>query len=155
MKTSTPLFLALSGLASAGPIKETRQTQPWQITGFFASKIHNSGTCNYSFNVTAPGLSQPAQCRASADAGFSGATWLAMIYQGIGNCDNDAVTWTFFDPTSGGDAQFNVTIGGVTGMYTVPEADIKINLNNETNPFDNDVYYGGPKDFCIDTFVQA
>ena len=76
-----------------------------------------------------------------------------MVSPGVGKCDTDAVSWTFFDPTSGGNAQFNVTIAGVTGLRIIPESDISINLNNEPNPFDNDVYYSGPRNFSIDSFV--
>ena len=102
--------------------------------------------------MDAPSLDAPTHCSAYLDAGFSGATWLAYIYDGAGNCTNPAVTWTFFDPSSGGDATFNVTINGVKGRYIVPEMDITVWLNDEANPFDNDVAYTGPKNFKITDF---
>lgn len=108
----------------------------------------------YDFNVDAPYLDAPTHCSANLDAGFSGATWLAYVYEGAGKCDNAAVTWTFLHPsTSGGaDATFNVTVNGIKGTYIVPSKDITISLNNETNPFDNDVAYTGPKNFKITDF---
>ncbi len=106
----------------------------------------------YNFDVSAPGLSSPAHCTAYLDAGFSGATWLAYVYEGAGNCNDSAVTWAFYDPTSGGDATFNVTVNGERGTYTVPEGDITVELNDEENPFDNDVAYTGPKGFEITEF---
>jgi len=62
------------------------------------------------------------------------------------------VTWTFFHPSSGGDAVFNATIKGVKGRYIVPQKDITVSLNDEANPFDNDVAYTGPKNFLISDF---
>lgn len=105
--------------------------------------------------MSAPGLSTPAHCTAYLDAGFSGATWLAYVYEGAGNCDNDAVTWTFYQPTTeGSGATFNVTVDGVKGTYAVPAGDITVRLNDEPNPFDNDVAYSGPKAFQITNFAE-
>ncbi|KAL2150511.1 hypothetical protein VTH82DRAFT_7074 [Thermothelomyces myriococcoides] len=145
MKYFIALFLAALAAASPGP---------YHISEFTASKIHNSGTCFYDFDVTAPGLEGAVHCRASADAGFSGATWLALVYEGLGTCNNSAVSWTFSQPTSpiGADASFNVTVNGVKGLHTIPGSDITVNLNDEPNPFDNDVYYSGPKEFDITRF---
>ncbi|KAK5656849.1 hypothetical protein OQA88_4397 [Cercophora sp. LCS_1] len=125
---------------------------PYNISEFSASKGHNSGYCRYGFNVSAPSLDAPTHCGAYVDAGFSGATWLAFVYDGVGNCTNTAVTWTFFHPTNGGDATFNVTVHGLKGRYIVPQKDITVSLNDEDNPFDNDVAYTGPKDFKVSDF---
>ncbi|KXX77650.1 hypothetical protein MMYC01_205977 [Madurella mycetomatis] len=155
MKAVSAILLA--GLASANPLRqESRQTVgPYEISGFTASKAHLSAFCRYNFNVSAPALSAPAQCSAYVDSGSSGATWLAYVYEGAGNCDNDAVTWTFFHPTSGGAATFNVTIDGARGTYTVPASDITVSLNDEENPFDNDVAYTGPREFEITNIVSV
>ena len=110
---------------------------------------------SYGFDVSAPGLSAPAHCSAYLDSGFSGSTWLAYVYEGAGNCDNDAVTWTFYQPTAeGSGATFNVTVDGVKGTYAVPATDITVRLNDEPNPFDNDVAYSGPKAFEITDFEE-
>ncbi|KAK4157162.1 hypothetical protein C8A00DRAFT_29872 [Chaetomidium leptoderma] len=158
MKTVSSAALFLAGLATASPLQqqETRQSAgPYEITNFSASKVHLSGYCNYAFDVSAPGLSSPAHCKAYLDSGFSGATWLALVYEGAGNCDNEAVTWTFFQPTTeGSGATFNVTVNEVKGTYAVPAEDITVTLNSEPNPFDNDVAYSGPKDFAITEFEE-
>ncbi len=75
------------------------------------------------------------------------------MYAGAGNCANEAVTWTFYQPnTAGSGATFNVTVNGVKGTYAVPAGDITVSLNDEPNPFDNDVAYTGPKAFEITEF---
>lgn len=76
------------------------------------------------------------------------------MYEGAGKCDNDAVSWTFFQPhtTASSGATFNVTVKGVKGVYAVPAKDITVSLNDEQNPFDNDVAYTGPKAFDITRF---
>lgn len=107
----------------------------------------------YDFDVASSNIDGgTTHCSAYLDAGFSGATWLAYVYEGAGNCTNSAVTWTFFHPSSGGDATFNVTVKGVKGRYIVPKKDITVSLNDEANPFDNDVAYTGPKSFLITDF---
>ncbi|KAL2177439.1 uncharacterized protein P884DRAFT_329754 [Thermothelomyces heterothallicus CBS 202.75] len=155
MKFCSSVALFLAALATANPVSH-HGSGPYHISEFYASKIHNSGTCIYDFDVTAPGLDGAVHCHASVDAGFSGATWLAYVYEGAGNCNNSAVAWTFFQPASpvGSDAQFNVTVNGVKGRRIIPGSDISVNLNNETNPFDNDVYYSGPREFDITEFVK-
>ncbi|KAL2161784.1 hypothetical protein VTH06DRAFT_7568 [Thermothelomyces fergusii] len=147
-----PFFLA--PLAAASPVRRDGPG-PYHISEFYASKIHNSGTCSYDFYVTAPSLDGAVvRCHALADTGFSGATWLALVYEGAGACNSSAVTWTFWQPTwpVGSDAQLSVTVHGVRGVRVVPGSDITVSLNDEQNPFDNDVYYSGPREFDITEF---
>ncbi|KAM7182718.1 hypothetical protein V8F33_014075 [Rhypophila sp. PSN 637] len=144
--------LVLAGLATAAPTQtQNPEDLEYYVTNFFASKGHNTGYCIYTFDVAGPTISQPAHCTAYVDAGFSGATWLALVWNGT--CDNDAVKWTFSDPVDpSGDALFQVSINNITGNYTVPAEDITVWLNDEPNPFDNDVAYTGPKEFYITKF---
>jgi hypothetical protein len=147
-------ILLLAGLATASPVAR-QTTGPYDITNFSASKVHLSGYCNFAFDVAAPGLSAPSHCTAYLDAGFSGATWLANVYEGAGKCDNAAVSWTFFQPTTtGSGATLNVTVDGVKGRYAIPAEDITVRLNSEPNPFDNDVAYTGSRAFEITEFVE-
>ncbi|KAL2194722.1 hypothetical protein P885DRAFT_42438 [Corynascus similis CBS 632.67] len=157
MKSFTSAALFLAALATASPVKRQDLDFVFQITGFTASKIHNSGFCNYDFDVGVPGLlNGTAHCRAYLDSGFSGATWLANVYEGAGNCDKAGITWTFNDPIpEGKDAHLNVTINGYKGLYTIPADQIIVNANDPENPFDEDVYYGGPKDFVITEFEEV
>lgn len=115
---------------------------------------------SFAFDVSTHGIAEPAHCTASADAGFSGATYLALIYEGLGKCDNADVTWTFYQPSAvetapPKDATLNVTINGVRGTYIIPGSDITASLNDKENPFDNDVAYTGPKAFSITKFVRV
>ncbi|EAQ91725.1 predicted protein [Chaetomium globosum CBS 148.51] len=157
MKTFSSAVLLLAGLAAATPVQQTRQSVgPYDIAGFTAAKTHNSGYCRFDFDVSAPGLEGDVHCSAYLDAGFSGATWLALVYEGAGNCNNDAVTWTFFQSSAeGSGASLNVTVNGVKGLYAIPPEDISVNLNDEENPFDNDVAYSGPKEFQITEFEET
>ncbi|KAK3372683.1 hypothetical protein B0H63DRAFT_564060 [Podospora didyma] len=151
MKTfSTGALLFVNLLNVVPSLQAPVEPLAYHISGFSASKGHNSGYCSYAFDVSTPSLASPAHCTAYVDAGFSGATWLALVWNGT--CNNDAVKWYFTDPTQGGDALFKVSINGITGNYTVPEKDITVWLNNEPNPFDNDVAYTGPTEFDITTF---
>lgn len=152
MKTISSAII-LAGLVSTSPLPRGTQSSagPYEISGFSASKGHLSGYCSYDFYVLAPALLKPAHCSAYVDAGFSGATWLASV--SAGSCDNSTVSWTFYQPTTGGGgATFNVTVAGIKGMYKVPAEDITIRLNDEPNPFDNDVAYTGPQVFKIVNF---
>ncbi|KAK4443524.1 hypothetical protein QBC34DRAFT_336737 [Podospora aff. communis PSN243] len=149
-------ILVLAGLVTASPPFHPgpgphKRPGPYLISEFSAAKGHMTGYCQYDFDVRARRLDGAVHCSANLDAGFSGATWLANVWEGAGHCNNTAVTWTFFH-SSGQDATFNVTVNGVKGMYVVPAKDITVNLNNETNPFDNDVWYTGPKSFKISKF---
>ncbi|KAK3295214.1 uncharacterized protein B0H64DRAFT_322969 [Chaetomium fimeti] len=158
MKTFSSAVLFLAGLAAASPVQQqTRQSVgPYQIAEFSASKRHNSGYCDFAFDVSAPGLEGAAHCTASLDAGFSGATWLANVYEGAGKCDDSAVTWTFFQShAEGSGASLNVTVNGVKGLRDIPPEDISVRLNDEANPFDNDVAYAGPKAFEITEFEET
>ncbi|KAK0742084.1 hypothetical protein B0T21DRAFT_381786 [Apiosordaria backusii] len=156
----TTMFLAGVGLTTANPVPapqaDTTAPGPYHISGFFASKAHLSSYCRFEFNVSAPSLPDPVTCSAYLDTGFSGATWLAYVYEGAGNCNSGAVTWTFWHPrgaeTDRNDAVFNVTVDGEKGTYIVPKEDIIVNLNDVNNPFDNDVFYGGPREFDIVEF---
>jgi hypothetical protein len=77
------------------------------------------------------------------------------VYEGAGKCDNAAVSWTFFQPTTtGSGATLNVTVDGVKGRYAIPAEDITVRLNSEPNPFDNDVAYTGSRAFEITEFVE-
>ncbi|KAK4205097.1 hypothetical protein QBC40DRAFT_271708 [Triangularia verruculosa] len=160
MKSIISLITVFAGLTTATPVPapqtDTTAAGPYHISGFFASKAHLSSYCRFEFNITGPTLSGPVSCSAYLDTGFSGATWLAYVYQGVGNCNSDAVTWTFWHPrgaeTDRNDAVFNVTVDGVKGTYVVPKEDIFVNLNDEGNPFDNDVSYAGPREFDITDF---
>ncbi|KAM7213603.1 hypothetical protein V8F06_010989 [Rhypophila decipiens] len=147
----TSAVLLFAGLATAAPTDEGKACPPpahlkYHVTSFDAAKGHMSGYCT---NSTSQALA--AHCTAYVDAGFSGATWLALVWNGT--CDNDAVKWTFSDPVDpSGDALFQVSINNITGNYTVPAKDITVWLNDEPNPFDNDVAYTGPKEFYITEF---
>ncbi|KAK4163729.1 hypothetical protein QBC43DRAFT_238553 [Cladorrhinum sp. PSN259] len=159
MKSFTSAILLLAGIASANPVSqaEPRQTTPgpYQITEFFASKTHNSGYCYFEFNVTAPSLSEPVSCRANNDAGFSGAHWLAYIYEGLSQCTHPAVSFEFFQErtfdAAGTPGSLNVTIDGVKGSYTIPASQI-VARENGPSPFDDDVSYQGPRNFEIVDF---
>ncbi|KAI1333535.1 hypothetical protein F5Y15DRAFT_342188 [Xylariaceae sp. FL0016] len=130
---------------------------PWEVTGFSASKGHLSSYCSYSFSITRPSSTEAVTCSGSFDAGSSGATNLAYVYAGA--CDDEAVTWTFSNAANGGGdvaepAYLTVSWadeGSMTqvGSYTIPGDQISISLNEEPNPYDNDVAYVGPKDFEI------
>ncbi|KAK4207674.1 hypothetical protein QBC37DRAFT_354890 [Rhypophila decipiens] len=154
----TSAVLLFAGLTTAAPTDEGKACPPpahlkYHITNFSAAKGHMSGYCRYEFDVAGPRMAtpKPAHCTAYVDAGFSGATWLALVWNGT--CDNDAVKWTFSDPVDpSGDALFQVSINNITGNYTVPAKDITVWLNDEPNPFDNDVAYTGPKEFYITEF---
>ncbi|KAK4655494.1 hypothetical protein QC762_302880 [Podospora pseudocomata] len=151
---------ALVGLSNSTPVPDATAAAhgPYHISGFFASKPHLSSGCRFEFNLTSPTLpsTPPVYCWASVELGFSGATWLGYVYQGLGHCDNERVDWTFNHPrgaeTDRNDAVFNVTVDGVLGTYRVPKEDIYVNLNDEGNPFDNDVSYSGPREFEIVDF---
>ncbi|KAH6838640.1 hypothetical protein B0I37DRAFT_387440 [Chaetomium sp. MPI-CAGE-AT-0009] len=158
MKTFSSAVLFLAGLAAASPVQQqTRQSAgPYQIAAFTASKTHNSGFCRFDFDVSAPGLEGAVHCNAYLDAGFSGATWLAYVYEGAGKCNNSAVSWTFFQPhAEGSGAALNVTVNGVKGLHAIPPEHISVSLNDEENPFDNDVAYAGPKEFEITQFEET
>ncbi|KAK0670308.1 hypothetical protein QBC41DRAFT_272947 [Cercophora samala] len=154
---------ALIGLSSSTPVPDTTTATPgpYHISGFFASKPHLSSGCHFEFNLTAPSLPgpDPVYCWASVELGFSGATWLGYVYQGLGRCTSDRVAWTFNHPrgaeTDRNDAVFNVTVDGVRGTYRVPKEDIYVNLNDERNPFDNDVSYAGPGEFEVGEFPEG
>ncbi|KAK4182818.1 hypothetical protein QBC35DRAFT_478741 [Podospora australis] len=152
MKSIISATILLSSLASATPVR--REPGPYEITNFFASKTHNSAHQTFDFFVTAPSLPEPVNCHAGLDGGFGGATWLAYVWDG--KCDNPAVTWTFNNPmveyNVANPAIFNVTVDGVRGTYNMPARDITVWLNNEPNPFDNDVAYTGPANFSITQF---
>jgi hypothetical protein len=116
----------------------------------------NRSLSSFDFDVSAPGLEGDVHCNAYLDAGFSGATWLANVYEGAGKCNNDAVSWTFFQSSAAGSgASLNVTVNGVKGLYAIPPSDITVSLNDEENPFDNDVAYSGPKEFQITKFEET
>ena len=108
---------------------------------------------SFEFQVTSPTLTTPATCTAYLDSGFSGSWWLASVWPGAGKCDNAAVDWTFYQQQAFDDtpANFSVTIDGVEGRYTIPKEDISVSVNGNS-PFDDDVYYSGPRDFEIVEF---
>lgn len=117
---------------------------------------------SYHFKIAAPGPDSPVlTCSAFNDAGFSGATWLALVYDG--KCQDaagqtvQAVKWTFSQAPANGtaaaDAYFGLTYNDAAafrvyvGSYVIPGAQVSVRLNEEPNPFDNDVSYVGPQDF--------
>jgi hypothetical protein len=110
---------------------------------------------SYSFTVSDQALAiVETHCSAVVDGGFSGYTKLPFVWEGLGKCDSAAVTWTFFQADMGSDATFNVTVGGVKGVYHMPGADISFWVNDEANPFDDDVSYTGPTEFLITDFEE-
>lgn len=159
-------FFASKPHLSSGCRCVTQQLHPLSITPFLALSpsplslpTHTDPSLpSFEFNLTSPTLpsTPPVYCWASVELGFSGATWLGYVYQGLGHCDNERVDWTFNHPrgaeTDRNDAVFNVTVDGVLGTYRVPKEDIYVNLNDEGNPFDNDVSYSGPREFEIVDF---
>ncbi|KAK3986588.1 hypothetical protein QBC44DRAFT_332940 [Cladorrhinum sp. PSN332] len=160
MKSFTSTILLLVGLANSTPITQLEARQiipgpnPYQIHNFFASKVHNSASCSFSFSVTSPTLTTPVNCSVGGlDSGWSGSWWLASVYPGVGKCDDSSVTWEYYQQHAFEDtpADFYVTIDGVKGKYVIPKEDISVSENGPS-PFDDDVSYSGPADFQIIDF---
>ncbi|KAK8091356.1 hypothetical protein PG994_000861 [Apiospora phragmitis] len=162
------LAAGLVSFAGASPIAPgTGNDLYWPVTEFQASKPHLSTYVNYHFKIAVPKPDSPVlECRLSRDAGSSGATSLPYVWAGAAPCQDadgnvvEAMTWTFSQaapdketPTVSKDATFNVTYSGALpntvyrGTYTIPGSQVYVYLNEEPNPFDNDVGYGGPSEF--------
>ncbi|CAJ2509813.1 Uu.00g057130.m01.CDS01 [Anthostomella pinea] len=155
---ATAAFASLGASASI-PRSETTPSAYWGVTGFSASKGHLSSYVAYSFNVTRDSTTTPvtASCSGSYDAGSSSATWLASVTKGV--CNDGAVSWGFMNAANNGSAANPATLGvfwllegslhAHHAFHEIPGDQIRIVLNNAQNPYDNDVYYVGPKDFDI------
>lgn len=105
------------------------------------------------------------ECQLSRDAGSSGATSLPFVWATAAPCRDaagnvvDNMQWTFSQaapdpdtPSVSKDATFNVTYSEqpntvYRGTYVIPGSQIYVDLNDEANPYDNDVGYGGPQEF--------
>ncbi|KAK4228097.1 hypothetical protein QBC38DRAFT_362671 [Podospora fimiseda] len=159
MKSFTSTILLLAGLTTANPITQSQPRQttpsPYQISTFYASRTHNSYSCNYEFTLTSSTLPTPITCSARGlDSGFTGSPWLASVYPGTGNCNDTRVTWEFYQPKRfDGEtpADFYVTIDGVKGKYVIPKEDFTLTPNGPS-PFDDDFYYSGPQEFEVVDF---
>lgn len=123
-------------------------------------------THSYHFKIALPKPDSPVlECRLSRDAGSSGATSLPYVWPTAAPCKDAAgnvvekMQWTFSQaapdqntPAVSKDATFNVTYSEqpntvYRGTYVIPGSQIYVYLNDEANPFDNDVGYGGPQEF--------
>ncbi|KAK7981315.1 hypothetical protein PG996_009004 [Apiospora saccharicola] len=162
------LAAGLVSFAGASPIaaRDNAVTDLyWPVTEFQASKPHLSVYVNYHFKIALPKPDSPVlECRLSQDAGSSGATSLPYVWPTASPCKDAAANvvenmqWTFSQaapdqatPAVSKDATFNVTYTEqqtvYSGTYVIPGSQIYVYLNDEANPFDNDVGYGGPQEF--------
>ncbi|KAH9905796.1 hypothetical protein F4778DRAFT_727515 [Xylariomycetidae sp. FL2044] len=121
---------------------------------FFFLISHDSAadftSSSYAFGI-ALGDDKTVSCSAVGDTGFSGATYLGFIYDGA-CADDDSWSWTFSNGYNNGTASpayFTLTQGSLTAHHNISADEITVGLNTEPNPFDNDVYYSGPKDFFV------
>ncbi|KAK6819354.1 hypothetical protein PG990_010675 [Apiospora arundinis] len=159
----------LLSLAGAAPLAPREGSDLyWPVTEFSAAKGHNTGYTSYSFKIAAPAPDSPVlTCTAYNDAGFSGASWLALVYDGkckdaSGNAV-EAAKWKFSQSPANGttaaDAYFSFEYNDqaafryYTGTYVIPGSQVRVDLNQEPNPFDTDVYYVGPKEFRFTNFT--
>ncbi|KAK7957359.1 uncharacterized protein PG986_006581 [Apiospora aurea] len=161
------LAAGLVSFVSASPIAPgAGKDLYWPVTEFFASKPHLSSYVRYSFKIAVPAPDSPVlTCSLSQETGFSGSTYLPYVWPGAAPCKDadgktvEAMTWSFSQgmpdqatPDASKDATFNVTYSETPntvyrGSYTIPGAQVQIRLNEEPNPFDNDVTYVGPTEF--------